>query len=187
MLGVEADRDEVKARWGYSELFSQRFAKDYASASLSTSLRDKVAKQADFSDLLLSERAELVHMLSSGPRNGLAAMLDSVETFRCSAWSKDDLGRVWAIRAFDPNGKQHIIPYLSFLAGPRLANDPNDPRSTADQVATTTPFKQDTPGIVTSLSSVPVLVDGYCRSVLFMRSENTHERFLVWVPQTVIP
>lgn len=187
MQNAVADRDEVKARWGYSELFSQRFARDYASVNLSAGLRDRASKKADFSDLLPSERAELVRMLSSGPRNGLAASLDAIETFQCSAWSKEELVRIWAISAFDPNGKQHIIPYLSFLAGPRLSNDPNDPRSAADLVATTIPFKQDTPGIVTSLSSVPVLVDGYCRSVLFMRSENTLERFLVWVPLTYVP
>lgn len=120
--------------------------------------------------------------VSGGPRGGLVAVLDSARSYQCAAWLRQELGRVWAIPAFDPNGKQHLIPYLSFLAGSRPPNEPNDPRRAADGVPTTQAFIQAEPGIVGLLNTVPVLLDGYCRSVLFMRSENLYAQFLVWVP-----
>lgn len=187
MIGTVVEKDEVKARWGYCDLFSTRFAQGLSAHNLSANLRAKVSNGDPFSALDASERSELVAMAVAGPRSGLVALLDDTETYRCAGLTKGELAQVWAIPAFDPNGKQHLIPYLAFLAGARPANEPHDPRRAADAVPTTDPFEQTEPGVIGLVSTVPVLLDGYCRSVLFMRSENVHELYLAWMPAKVRP
>jgi hypothetical protein len=64
-------------------------------------------------------------------------------------------------------------------------NEKYDPRVQADAIPLETEFVQSEPVIVLPYGEFNLLIDGYLRSVLFMRSPNPDARILVWYP--VIP
>jgi hypothetical protein len=78
------------------------------------------------------------------------------------------------------------MEYREFLANPpNTVNgkpDWTDPRQSADTWPPGKPFSQNEPGIAITGRGRTVLVDGYCRSLIFMRHGTDDDRFLVWVP-----
>lgn len=185
MIGREIEKKELQARWAYTELTSVRFKSNYE-PSANSDLFYKAENGVDFSSLTADERDRLVK-LHEKYRRGFLPLMEFAR-FSCESWSKLQLASIWALPAFDPNGKQHPIPFLTFLALPRLNNldgtpDNGDPRREADKVPTDQGFGQTEPLVVGLLGTVPILIDGYCRAVLFMRSENPAAQLLVWIPR----
>ena len=174
MDGTRISRDELKARWAFNELRTKRWAAAFASLS-----PERVRRGVDFADLTLEERSHLVWMIESYRKN-LVAALRHHGAFRCEAWTKEQVGRTFTVPRMAPNRKENI-PFLSFLACPRFA-EPWEPRAQADQVPFDTPFVQTEPAIVLPNGPMQILVEGYLRAVLLMRSRDPEARLLVWVP-----
>ena len=57
-----------------------------------------------------------------------------------------------------------------------------DPRTEADKVPFNTPFQQGEPVVVTPKYGPDILIDGYGRGVLFMRTPNPDALIKVWYP-----
>lgn len=78
-----------------------------------------------------------------------------------------------------PNRNSNI-PFLSFLACSRFPEE-SDPRVQADRIPFNTPFDPE-PITVVGAQSLNILLDGYLRAVLFMRSPDPGETIKVWYP-----
>jgi hypothetical protein len=113
-------------------------------------------------------------------RKNLVAELDRAETYECLAWTKQQLGQAYTILRMAPSRKENI-PFLSFIACPRFAES-WDPRVQADEIPFDTPFVQMEPVIILPHGTMHILIEGYLRSVLFMRSRELDARIMVWVP-----
>ena len=109
--------------------------------------------------------------------------LNKADVFECQAWTKDQLGRTYTLVGWAPDRNSNI-PFLSFIACPRF-NEPSDVRVLADRIPSETPFAQTEPVIVLPYGTINILLEGYLRGVLFMRSPNPDAKILVWFP--VIP
>lgn len=170
MTANEIDAHELKARWGFSEARSPRWSADYASVKLPTS----------FDDTSPETREELVAALTK-QRPHLAPAIDAHEKYETQLWSKEQLGRAYTILRMAPSRNANI-PFLSFIACPRFDED-SDPRVQADAVPFDEPFVQTEGAIILPIADVgPILIEGYFRSVIFMRTPDPNARIAVWYP-----
>ncbi len=79
-----------------------------------------------------------------------------------------------------PDGNPNI-PFLSYIAGKRT-HGVWDPRVQADLVPFEASFVQSEPVIILNYGETPLMLDGYLRATLFMRSPNPEARLLAWRP-----
>ncbi len=84
----------------------------------------------------------------------------------------------------DPLGEGRYQPLAVYAASPRPtgATARLDPRVAADQVPLTVPLRAPDPLIIGLYKGFQVLIDGYFRGILFIRSAQTNERIAVLVP-----
>jgi hypothetical protein len=165
---------ELKARWAFGEMSSLRWAAKYRALG-----SDKIRGGLRFEELNDEERTYLSWM-AMGARPFLVAALDRHQNYQRQFWTKGRLAQVYTIPRMAPD-RQSNIPFLSFLACPRFAED-EDPRAQADRIPFATPFEQKEPVIVLPYDEKCILVEGYLRSVLFMRGDDPDARLAVWFP-----
>jgi hypothetical protein len=186
-VGAQITAHEAKARWAYSELLSSRFGKNYVGVG-AKHIYDAAAAKNPFSTLLPADHDELAKMLDRGRDPALTAMVDSSPLYRSEAWTKGQLAHTWALPAFNPPAKRSAIPYYDFYTGrpntgPAGTAEDSDPRVAARAIPYGTPFNQShEPVIVIGEPGKYVLLEGYLRSIIFMRSSDPSHRLLVWVP-----
>ena len=88
-----------------------------------------------------------------------------------------------------PNKDRHI-KYREFINNPPHIVDGkpewSDPRVSAHDTPLTIPFTQEEPGIAIQINGNRLLIDGYCRSVLFVRDSKDTDQFLVWMPDQAV-
>jgi len=174
MEGTRVSADEVKARWAYSEIWADRWKAEYADYE-----PEKVRQGLAFENLSPDEKAHLLFMLMNW-RGYVAPEVDKFQIYECQSWTKDQLARTYTIMQMAPDQNSNI-PFLSFCICPRF-NNKDDPRVQADAIPLETEFVQTEPVIVLPYDEMNLLIDGYLRSVLFMRSPNPEARILVWYP-----
>ena len=174
MEGTRIERWELKARWAFGEFRAARWMAGYASLS-----PKKIREGVAFSEL---DRDELSHLewMVDRFRANYARELNVADMFECRAWTKEQLGRIYTTVIMAPNRKANI-PFLSYIACPRF-DEQSDPRVQADKIPFDTPFVQMEPVIVLPYGAIQIMIDGYLRSVLFMRGREPDARILVWVP-----
>jgi hypothetical protein len=187
MIGSVATTRLVKARWAWSELTSPRFATRYPKLGPdAVRLQGLANRGASFAALLDADMDVLVRLVER-QYPGLVRNFDGLgfEHFVCVAWTKQDLLEALALPVLSP-GRRRNIPYREFIANPpHMVNgkpDWSDPRVSADAWPPDKPYSQSEPGIAVRGRGRTLLVDGYCRSVIFMRRGTDGDRFLVWVP-----
>lgn len=169
-MSTIVDADELKARWGFSEARSPRWREFYSEISLASS----------FDALSLEMRKAVVTALTK-QRPDQAPALDAHQRYQLQSWTKEQLGRAYTILRMAPSRNANI-PFLSFIACPRFDED-TDPRVQADAQPFETPFTQTEGIIVLPIAGLgPVLLEGYFRSVMFMRTPNPDARIAVWYP-----
>ena len=181
MIGRKASREEIKARWAFSELRTER-GKDLYANLHPQRIRDGIP----FERLSAGERQHLVWMTERGRANlvlGLAA-----DYYECDLWTKERLGRAYTLSGLAPDRKRSI-PFLSFVASPRFRAGPNseffakmDPRVQADMIPFDNTYRQEEPIIVARQNAREFLIDGYLRGILFLRDPDPDARIMVWVP-----
>jgi hypothetical protein len=167
-------RGELKARWAFAEFRSERFRGKYAHLS-----PERIRNGVAFWGLDADERSHLVWMLDKY-RAPLAPELDRADLYECQAWTKERFGRVHTIAVLGPNRNENVS-FLSFIATPPF-DDSLDPRVEAGKIPVEAPFVQTEPVIVLPYGEIELLLDGYLRGLLFMRSREKDGRILVWVP-----
>jgi hypothetical protein len=180
MIGRTVSLHEVQARWAYSEINSPRFHRLYAQHPRSPVVLPKAKDSVPFGDLSPTDVDVLVE-LHRGVRGYFLYYLNGDEVFTCEAWSKEQIETVYV----SPSNYS-LIPLRSFAASPRpLGSDGNpawdDPRVAADLCPSDRPFDQSEPVVIVLFENRKVLLDGYCRTLIFLKSENTSE-LLVWFP-----
>jgi hypothetical protein len=174
-------RDELKARWAFNEFRTERGKVNYAQLC-----PEKIRDGVRFSELAPQEVSHLVWMAEQY-RAPLMPDLKA-DRYECKLWTKEQLGRTYTIRRMAPSRNDNI-PFLSFVACPRfteLANpqllEQSDPRVQADKIPFDEPLRQEEPVIVLPCDTAQILIEGYLRGVLFMRSRDPDSRIMVWVP-----
>jgi hypothetical protein len=185
MIGQRITTPVLHARWAYGEITSPRFANFYR-GGVPPDLMQKASDGIPFEALEPNETA-LLTALQSQVRQALLPFLSGINEFVCESWSKATLMRVYTLPALDPQRRGRLVPLISFVASPRFLDangnpEPTDPRVAADQVPLTEAFVNSEPVPVGLWQGYRVLIDGYRRSILFLRSENLQGEILAWVP-----
>jgi hypothetical protein len=107
-----------------------------------------------------------------------------VREFVIEEWSAEQLGRVYAMSELDPSGEGRYQAFAVYAASPRPTGPTAqlDPRIAADKAPLTTALRAPDPLIVGRYKGFQVLIDGYFRGLIFMRSASPDERIAVMVP-----
>lgn len=187
MKGRVATPVEVKARWAYSELTSHRFGRNYVGRGPQR-LHDMAASGQPFSNLQIEDWPELVVMLVAGRNPQFVGQVDSSPSYVCEGWDQNRLLSARALSLFNPGGNRLPISYRDFYAGQPLVAadgqpDASDPRAAIASIVIPQEYSQDEPVIVIDDGDHYLLLEGYLRSLLFMRSLDRTAELLVWVPQ----
>lgn len=182
--GTKATTQEIRARWAYGEISSDRFGLKYRAHPISQAILDCADNHAAFEDVDKSHWAELDSLLDRArPNEQLHTLLRQWPSFECARWSKGDFASVLAIPAFN-KAQGRPFPYIDFYnglpdTGANQRAEESDPRV---QAFRTPDYPQTEPGVAQLLNGQLILVDGYLRSIIFMRQKNPDLRFAVWVP-----
>jgi hypothetical protein len=102
------------------------------------------------------------------------------------ALSKKQMSHIWALPTFNPAKNGSGIRYLEFLEGSPGINeegkiDEKDPRFVfANMCPNVTPERIE-PVIVIN-AGAPMFIEGYLRSIVFMRKTDFDARLLAWWP-----
>lgn len=173
----------MKAWWAYSEIRSPRFMEEYQIDPRVPPLRAKIATAA-FDSLSIFEINALVEIFETFRGSYLNHYWADVREFVIEEWSADQLGRVYAMSELDPTGEGRYQPFAVYAASGRPTGPiaALDPRVAADKVPLTTALRAPDPLIIGLYKGFQVLVDGYFRGVLFMRSAAPGERITVLIP-----
>ena len=129
-------------------------------------------------------------MLIAARGTGFAGNIDSAQIYLCEGWDKQKLMSILAVPAFNPPLKRQVIPYSQFYngmpnTGPGMTPEASDPRVAIASITIPAIYVQDEPVIVISVQGHLILLEGYLRSLLFMKSPDPKAELLAWVPQTV--
>jgi hypothetical protein len=173
MEGTKITREELKARWAFAEFRAERGKVNYAHLC-----PGKIPDDVQFSELTPDEVSHLVWMVEQHRMPLMSALV--ADTYECKLWTKEQLCRTYTIIRMAPSRAENIR-FLSFIACRRF-NEESDPRVQADKIPFDTPFVQVEPVIVLPQGAVQMLIEGYLRSVLFVRSRDPDARIMVWVP-----
>ncbi len=186
--GTNATTQEVRARWAYGEMSSDRFGPKYRAHSISKAILDCADNHAVFEDVDKSgweEWDDLRDLARTGEY--LHDSLKQWQSFECAYWSKADFATVLAIPAFN-KARGRPFPYMDFYNGLPdtgvkqgilgFAED-SDPRV---QAFRSPDMPQSQPAVCQLFKGMHLLVDGYLRSIIFMRQAKPDLRFAVWVP-----
>jgi hypothetical protein len=183
-----ATAEEVKARWAYGEITSPRFGKKFVNIG-PQHLHDSAHGRIPFSDVHERDWPALVEMLRQARNERFVSAIDEcANIYECQEWTKAQLAGAYAVSGFNPPHFLDHIPYMSFYNSPPLIGSDgkpqsSDPRFRAASIDPNTPFVQDEPVImVRDVNHRYILLEGYVRSILFMRSPNLNTRLLAWVP-----
>jgi hypothetical protein len=126
----------------------------------------------------------LVEMFEAARGQFLHMYFNGINEFVLEQWSVDRLCGLNSMSQMDPLRRGRFVSVLAFgLSPPPVGADDGDPRIAAAKVPLSdSPFRPTEPVIVGLYNGLQVLIDGYCRSILFMRSAGPHDRIPVLVP-----
>lgn len=167
--------DEMKSRWVYSELGSPRWGEAYAQLRGHTPLLEKATLHVPFSSLTADERELLLDYAPNSSRRGLMARLSNHPAYHLEQWGKDKMRATHTIHAYGS------VPYEEFLSGhPSAGEHGNDAREAAKKL----PYYPGTweAGVAVGKRGEYLLLDGYTRSVVFMKEAPPDAKFAMWVP-----
>ena len=167
--------DEMKRRWVYSELGSPRWSAAYAQHRGETPLLEKARLRVPFASLNAAELAQLLAYAPQSSQRGRMARLNNHPQYQLVDWDKAQLRATRTIQAYD------ALPYPEVLAG---VCKPGEEATDAREAAKSLPYYPGVweAGIAVDGPDTYLLLDGYTRSVVFMRDAPADGRFAIWVP-----
>jgi hypothetical protein len=166
--------DEMKSRWVYSEIGSPRWGHAYETLRGHTPLLDKAQSHIPFASLSPQEHAQLLEYAPNSSRRGLMGRLAAHATYHLEHWTKPQLSAAHTTHHFGD------LPYDKFFAAAYTPGDKDDPHEAAKSL----PYY---PGTWEAAMAVGhpgnyMLVDGYTRSLVFMRQAAADATFAIWIP-----
>ena len=181
--GQTVSLQRMKAWWTYSEIRSPRLTAEYQIDPRVPPLCGKIGTVA-FESLSAFEIDALAEIFETFRGRHLNHYWADVREFVMEEWSTDQLGRVYAMSETDQLGEGRYQPFVVYAASARPTGStaPLDPRVAADKVPLTTVWRAPDPLVVGRYKGFQVLIDGYFRGVLFLRSASPGERIAVLVP-----
>lgn len=172
--------EEVKARWAYCEITSDRFGKTYKT-NLPPSVYDAAVDGVPFAQVPGSEWPGLIVALKIARNPGFIDNIDTcgAPNYVCTEWQVPDLLSCWTLPCF------YQARYFEFLARPPgkdAAGNPDDadPRFKSHLIPFDPNFKLEEPLIAILMNRAPMLIEGYLRSILWLR--NPVYPLRVWMP-----
>ncbi|MGJ4905499.1 hypothetical protein ACQR0V_28305 [Bradyrhizobium sp. HKCCYLS2058] len=185
MKGTKISARDMKARWTWGELTSPRFGKKIAGHGGEAVRLQKLAEGGARFEELPDADKDILASIAEKRQSGFLQNVTGVNEFVCEEWTREDLLKTDVIPALSPK-KDRVIPYSEFITNPSftVGGKPewSDPRHSADSWPKDKPFSQDEPALAVTRGGKKILLDGYGRSVIFMRHGKDTDRFLVWVP-----
>jgi hypothetical protein len=175
--------ENVRARWAYSELLSDR---PYDDPSLQE-LKKKALERVPFEDLSAEERGLLAQAWY--PVRGVPTFIHGfagITTFQLADWSKEQLATSYAIPYFahEIGAYETPVTFKQWIeAEPIRPVEPGHARYAASGSA---PSTQGEPLIVGRLSRLPTLLDGYHRAVRFWKRGEPNATLAVYVPRDAL-
>lgn len=184
MTGKIVTTHELKARWAYAELDSKRFAARYSGPHLSR-LRDEKIKATPFEALDPSDHATLVELLYGARNADFVNAANAAREYCAETWSKAQLTRTFVVTHY---GDGRFAPYAEFYFGaprkrPDGSPDPDDARLKARNVPSGALPDGLERLIFVRHQGLLVLLEGYLRSILLMRSDDPEIAIPVWAPR----
>ena len=178
MEPVVVSAEDVRARWAYTELLSDR---PYDDPSLEE-LKKKALERVPFEDLNSEEHgllAQAWYRVRGVPTfiHGFAGII----TFQLADWSREQLAASYVIPYFAHEvGAQEPITFKEWIeAEPIRLIEPGHARYATSGAPRAT---QVEPLIVGRLAGLPTLLDGYHRAVRFWKRAAPTATLLVYVP-----
>jgi hypothetical protein len=181
MKGQMATAREVKARWAFSEVRSDRFGGPY-STILAPPLYDQVTAGCHFEDLPESCWDNLIQGLNTARQESFTRIIDAfgLSGYVCMEWSVEDLMNARVIPKFGEGLCYREFLTMSPMSQLTGALDLCDPRfrawATPVKAAS---FVQTEPLISIKAGADHMLIEGYARSILWIRSPG--KSLLMWV------
>ena len=181
MKGQTATAREIKARWAYSEVLSDRFGGPY-SLILDRPLLDRIKGGCPFSEIEELHWDFLILGLNTARSPRFSGNIDTCgpNGYVCVEWSIDDLLNSRVLPHFGLGlCYREFLTLLPASAGPG-AIDPADPRLKAWMTPLQPAFAQNEPLISIRIGADLMLIEGYARSLLWFRSPT--KPLLIWQP-----
>jgi hypothetical protein len=184
-VGETVSLKEMKARWAFSEIRSPRLSADYHLDSRVLPLSERIGTAA-YEFLSKEDIDALVDIFETFRGNYLRHYWTDARAFAVEEWSADQLRQVYVMSEADPTGAGRFQLFSSYAVAPRPIGPAArlDPRVAADGTPSTMTFRTSDPLVVGQYKDFRVLIDGYFRGLIFMRSAAPTERVAVLVPVT---
>lgn len=180
MIGTVISRQELLARWAFAESSSSRFG-DTVRTKLASAFGEDWSPPKRFADIAESDWDKIVAVLwSVRPADFFERfLLTEFDRFVCKPWSVSELLNCLTLPGFGS------VRYFRFLAlPPRRAGNGEatviHPRTAADGIPFSASFVPCEPVIAVPAGDDFVLLEGYLRSILWLRSPI--EPLPVWLP-----
>ncbi len=176
---------EMKARWAFSEIRSPRLAADYHLDPRVPPLSARIGT-ATFESLSAADIDALVDIFETFRGNYLKHYLAGVRAFMVEEWSADQLARIYVMSEVDSTGAGRFQTFSEYAVAPRPTGPAArlDPRVAAGSVPSSMTVPTADPLVVGKYKDFQVLIDGYFRGLIFMRSAAPAERIVMLVPVT---
>jgi hypothetical protein len=179
--GARASVEEIKARWAFAEITSSRFGIGFKSA-LPPSILDLAHAGKPFSRVAKHEWQTLIAALDRVRPHGFTDSLNGSSAYVWSSWSATDLMDCLTIPNFQG------VRFSAFLARPPNTDlagnaDTKDPRFVSAGLAFDPGFSVREPVIAILYGQQHMLLEGYLRSILWLRNPMLPP-LPIWVPET---
>jgi hypothetical protein len=170
--------DEVKARWVFSELRSERSRDHYLRVPSLDGIRQAIAVGTEFDTLNAMQIQLLADALELARPNVVKYYLQGILHFRVEDLSKERLRDLYAMQLMTQGRLIQIKVYET-----EPACNPDDARVVAAQVKILPqPINSWHPATIGGYNGLSVLVDGYCRSMMFLRLGQRQDCIPIYVP-----
>jgi hypothetical protein len=181
MKGKTATAREIKARWAYSEVLSDRFGGPYG-AVLERPLFDRIKGGCHFCEIEESQWDLLIQGLTAARNAQFSASIDRFgpNGYVCAEWSVDDLMNSRVLPHFGVGLLYREFLTLLPISVPPGTIDAADPRLRIWMTPLQPAFAQNEPLISIRIGAELMLVEGYKRSLLWLRSPT--KPLLIWQP-----
>ena len=185
-MGITADKvvslHRMKAWWAFSEISSPRFALTYQQDLRVPALYARI-RSVTFECLSPFEVDTLAQLYESIRGCSLNHYIAEIREFVIEEWSAEQLGQVYAMSELDASGQGRYQPFAAYAASPcPTPTEWFDPRVAAEKLSWSTTFRAHDPLIVGIYRGLRVLIDGYVRGLVFMKTASPGERVAVLAP-----
>jgi len=182
MKGQTATAREIKARWAFSEVLSDRFGDPY-SAVLDRLLLERIKGGCRFSEIEQSHWDLLILGLNAARSPRFSGNIDASgpKGYVCVEWSVEDLLNSRVLPHFGLGlSYREFLTLLPTSVPPAGTLDPADPRLKAWTTPLQPAFAQGEPLISIRIGADLMIIEGYTRSLLWFRSPT--KPLLIWQP-----